>query len=77
MALVLGPVGVGVADEGGLPVVVEEGVGDGDEVSGVGDVEKTIVVVLVVVTVGRKVEVINPDVLGLDIMLVQDSEVGR
>lgn len=69
MALVLGLVGVGVADERGLPVVVEEGVGDSDEVSGVGDVKKTIVVVLVVVTVGGEVEVVDPDILRLRLLV--------
>jgi hypothetical protein len=75
VALVLGAVGVGVADEGGLPVIMEEGVGDGDVVGGVGDVEETVVVVLVVVTVGREVEVVDPDVLGLNSLLARSIEV--
>lgn len=66
VALVLRSVGVGVADQRCFPVVVQEGVGHGDEVSGVGDVEKAIIVVLVVIAVGREVEVIDPDVLGLE-----------
>ena len=65
VALVLRAVGVGVADQRGLPVVVEEGVGDSNVVGGVGDVEKTIVVVLVVITVGGEVEMVDPHVLGL------------
>ena len=69
VALILGLVGVGVADERGLPVVVEEGVGDGNEVSGVGDVKETIVVVLVVITVGGEVEVVDPDILGLQLLV--------
>lgn len=68
MALVLGLVGVGVPDQGGFPVVVQEGVGHGDEVGGVRDVEEAVVVVLVVVAVGGEVEVVDPDVLGLDLV---------
>lgn len=64
LAGVLGGVAVGVADEGALEVVVDEGVGDGDEVRGVGDVEETVVVVLVVGGVGGQVDVVNPDVGG-------------
>lgn len=41
MALVFSAVAVGVADQGAFPVVVEVVVGDGDEVAGVCDVEKT------------------------------------
>lgn len=52
MALVLSAVGVGVADQRCLPVVVQEGVGNGNEVGSVGNIQKTIIVVLVVVTVG-------------------------
>ena len=73
VALILGAVGVGVTDEGGLPVVVEESVSDGDEVSGMGDIEKTVVVILVVVTVRREVEVVDPDVGGLKKPLVYDK----
>ena len=51
MAFVFCAVVVGVADERALPVVVEEGVGDGYEVAGVGDVEEAVVVVFVVVAV--------------------------
>lgn len=65
VALVFGAVGVGVPDERRFPVVVQVGVGDGDEVSGVGDVEKAVVVVLVMVAVGGEVEVVDPDVLRL------------
>lgn len=64
VAGVLGAVGVGVADEGGLPVVVDVGVGDGDEVGGVGEVDQSVVVVLVVVKVGGEVDVVDPDVGG-------------
>jgi hypothetical protein len=70
VALVLGGVGVRVADERGLVVVVEESVGDGDEVGGVGDVKEAVVVVLSVVQVGREVEVVDPNVLGLQRLLV-------
>jgi len=55
-------VGVRVADEGCLEMVVEVGVGDGDVVGGVGDVAESVVEVLVVVHVGREVQVVNPDV---------------
>ena len=75
VALVLGAVGVGVADEGGLPMVVEEGVGDGDVVGGVGNIEEAVVVVLVVVTVGREVEVVDPDVLGLNSLLAGRNDI--
>jgi hypothetical protein len=68
MALVLGLVGVRVPDQGGFPVVVQEGVGHGDEVGGVRDVEQAVVVVLVMVAVGGEVEVVDPDVLGLDLV---------
>lgn len=62
--LVLCTVAVGVSDEGCLPVVVDEGVGDGDPVSSVSDVQESVIVVLVVVEVGREINVINPDVGG-------------
>lgn len=55
-------VGVRVADEGCLEVVVEVGVGDGDVVGGVGDIAESIVEVLAVVHVGREVQVVHPDV---------------
>lgn len=64
LAGIFGGVGVGVADEGGLPVVVDEGVGECDVVSSVGHIEESIVVVLVVVTVGGEINVINPDIGG-------------
>jgi hypothetical protein len=58
-------VAVGVTNEGGLPVVVEVGASDGDSVRAVGDVEETIIVVLVVVTVAGEVDVVNPDLRSL------------
>lgn len=64
MAGVLITVAVGVADEGGLEVVVEVVVGEGDKVRGVGDVKEAVIEVLVVVPVGRQVAVVDPDVLG-------------
>lgn len=64
LALVLAGVAVGVANETGLVVVVEEGVGHGDPVGAVGDVEQTVVVVLAGRHVGREVAVVNPDVGG-------------
>jgi hypothetical protein len=64
VALVFAAVAVRVADQRALPVVVHEAVGDGDVVSGVCNVEETVVVVLVVVEVGGEVDVVNPDVLG-------------
>lgn len=45
-------------------MVVEEDVGDGDPLGSVGNIKKTIIVVLAVVKVGRKVEVIGPNILG-------------
>lgn len=44
--LVLGAVAVTMTDEGSLPVVVEIGVRDGDVVCCMGDVKKTIIVIL-------------------------------
>ena len=45
-------------------MVVEEDVGDGDPLGSVGNIKKTIIVVLAVVKVGRKVEVVGPNILG-------------
>lgn len=47
MAGILGGVGVAVAYEGALPVVVEVGVGNCDPVRPVSNIDKTIIVVLV------------------------------
>jgi len=52
LTLVFGSVGVRVTNEGGLPVVVDVRVGDGDPVTGMGDIDQAIIVVLVVVAVG-------------------------
>lgn len=76
VAGVLGAVGVGVADEGGLPVVVDVAVGDSDVVSGVGDVDQTIVVVLVMVTVRGDVDVVDPDVGGILCGLLEGGVLG-
>ena len=65
VAGVLARVGVGVSDERALPVVVEEGVGEGDPVGGVGDIEEAVVVVLADVQVALEVDVVDPDVGGL------------
>lgn len=48
MAGILGGVGVAVAYEGALPVVVDVGVGDRNPVRSVSHVNKTIIVILVV-----------------------------
>lgn len=80
VALVFVTIAVRVADQRGLPVVVDEGVGDSDKVGGVGEllplasglesymgiayVDESIVVVLVVVAVRRDVAVVDPDVVG-------------
>lgn len=61
---IFGLVAVRVADEGCLPMVVDVGVGEGDVFRGVGYVEETIVVVFIVVSVGREIHVVNPDVAG-------------
>lgn len=67
VALVLVTVVVGVADQRALPVVVEVGVGDRHIVRAMGDIEQTIIVVLVVVPVRGQVCVVDPDVVrGLD-----------
>lgn len=42
---ILGTVAVGVTDQGGLPVVVQYGVGYGDASASVGDIEETVVAV--------------------------------
>lgn len=52
MSFVLASIGVGVADQGCLPVVVEEAVGDGDEITSVGHVKKSVVIVFIVGKVG-------------------------
>lgn len=49
VAGVFGAVAVAVADKRGFPMVVDVVVGEGDPVRGVGNVEKAIVVVFVVV----------------------------
>lgn len=51
-----------MSDERGLPVIVDEGVGDGDVVSRVGKINGPIIVVLVVISVGGDVDVVKPDV---------------
>jgi hypothetical protein len=64
---VLALVAVRVSDKRGLPVVMEVRVADGHCVAAVRDVEETVVVVLVMVEVGRKINVVDPDaVRGLD-----------
>lgn len=55
---------VDVADQGGLEVVVDVAVGDGDVVGAPGDIQETVVVVLARVKVGAQVNVIDPDVGG-------------
>lgn len=61
---VLGAVVVAVAHQRGFPVVVQEGVGDGDKVGGVGDVDEAVVEVFAAVEVGGEVAVVDPDVGG-------------
>lgn len=77
MAPVLVAVVVRVADQRGLPVVVEEGVGDGDIVGCVGDlllsdfalparqayINEPIIIVLVMVTVRGQIAVVNPHIV--------------
>jgi hypothetical protein len=53
---------VAVADEGRLPVIVQVCVGDGYPFAGMGDVDQSIVVVLVMGEVGVELAVVNPDV---------------
>lgn len=57
-------IAVRVANKRVLVVVVEVGVGHGNPVGGVGNVEETIVEVLAVVSVGGEVAVVDPDVGG-------------
>jgi len=54
-----------VAHQGGLPVVVEARVADGDEVGAVRRVDEAVVEVLVAVEGGAEVAVVDPDVGGL------------
>lgn len=46
MPLVLGAIVVTVADEGSLPVVMKEGVRDGNVVCRMGDIKKAIIIIL-------------------------------
>jgi len=64
-APVLVAVAVRVAHQGGLPVVVEARVADGDEVGAVRRVDEAVVEVLVAVEGGAEVAVVDPDVGGL------------
>jgi hypothetical protein len=52
---------VRVTDERRLPVIMQVRVGDRDGIAAMGDVEQTIVVVLVVVTVRRELDRVDPD----------------
>lgn len=52
-----------VAYQGSLPVVMEKGVADGHIFRSVGDIEKSIVVILVMCRVTRKVAMVDPNVL--------------
>jgi len=61
---VLASIAIAVADEGTLPVIVETAVGDGDAGAAVRDVDKAVVVVLVVAHVARDVDVVDPDAVG-------------
>lgn len=53
---------VAVANEGRLPVIMQIRIGDGDPLTGVGDVDQSIVVVFAVGEVGVELAVVNPDV---------------
>lgn len=53
---------VAVANEGGFPVIVQIRIGDGHPFAGVGDVDQSVVVVLVVGQVRVELAVVNPDV---------------
>lgn len=64
VASVLVRVAVRVADQRCLPVVVDVRVRHGHVVTGVGDVDQAVVVVLVVVQVAGDVDVVDPDVVG-------------
>lgn len=61
---IFGAVGVAVANQRCLPVVVDVAVGDCDEVCGVGEINQAVVVVLVMVPVGRDINMVDPDVGG-------------
>jgi hypothetical protein len=63
VALIFGFVAVGVADERALPVMVGEGIGHSYIVGGMGHIEMTAVVVPVMVTVGREVDMVESDIL--------------
>ena len=62
MASVLITIAVAVADEGGLPVVMEVRVGDGHVIRCMSDIAETVIVVLVVLAVGAKFAVVNPHI---------------
>lgn len=62
LTLVLGLVGVRVSNKGRLPVVMDVGVGDGDPVTSVCDIDQSIVVVFVVGDVRGDINVVNPDI---------------
>lgn len=59
------PIAVRVSHQRRLPVVVQVRVRDCDTVASVGDVEQAIVVVLVVVPIGREIDVIDPNAVSL------------
>jgi hypothetical protein len=62
---VLSSIAVGVTNKRGFPVVVKNAARHGNLISSVGDVEKAIVVVLVMVLVGRQIDVVDPNLRGL------------
>jgi hypothetical protein len=63
MASILAAVGITVAYERALPVVVDVGVRDSNPVRCMGDVNEAIIIVLVMVQVAGEVAVVNPDIL--------------
>lgn len=65
MAGILAAVIVGMSNQNRLVVIVNIAVGDSDPVRAVGHVNESIVVVLAVSLVGRNVNVVNPNVLGV------------
>jgi hypothetical protein len=61
---VLRAVAIGMAYKGALPVVVEVRVRDGDASATVSNIQKTIVVVLIVIPVTPELDVVNPNLRG-------------
>jgi hypothetical protein len=54
-----------MTNERSLTVIVDVAIGDGDIVSSMSEIGQTIIVILIVASVGRHIDMIDPDVGGL------------